>query len=259
MAKNIYTRNCLYCQNEFIASDKYKKYCNLSCSGKHRGFVAQVQNKNIESYDLSPKICPQCCEPIVYSKRDNKFCSYSCGAKYNNKRKDWSKIKTGPKPSGLPRKKWFTKQSKNCAVCNQSFIGLRKSCSESCLKILSSKLIRERIYNGWDPNSNRGRHKKSYLEQSFSEWLDNNYPKLDYITEQPFKRLDMIKTYYADFYFPNLNLIIELDGSQHKHTQQYDSNRDDYITKTYDVNIVRISHQEYQSKSKIDLIKNLLG
>ena len=116
------------------------------------------------------------------------------------------------------------------------------------------------IFNGtFDPNKNRGRHKRSYLEISFSNWLAQNFPSIIYKCEHSFKRFDTVKTYFADFYFPNQNLIIELDGTQHKNTVEYDNERDKYIMDNYNVQIIRLSHQEYQSKSRINEIKLLLG
>jgi len=69
----------------------------------------------------------------------------------------------------------------------------------------------------------------------------------------------MTKTYFADFYFPDKKLIIELDGTQHNKTVAYDTERDSYINKTYDITIIRISYKEYQQKSRISEIKNLLN
>ena len=48
---------------------------------------------------LNPVLCKQCSNIIPYKHRNiNKFCSTSCAGTYNNNKKDWSNIKTGPKP-----------------------------------------------------------------------------------------------------------------------------------------------------------------
>lgn len=96
------------------------------------------------------------------------------------------------------------------------------------------------------------------MELSFYDWLINN-GVTNFETEKPFKRLDVTKTYFADFYFPDLSLIIELDGSQHKKTIAYDSERDRYISTTYNIEIIRVSHKEYTLQTKLDLIKSKLG
>ena len=57
----------------------------------------------------------------------------------------------------------------------------------------------------------------SYLEDKFVAMLNNNYPNLKYIRE--FEDINIQnkigKKVRYDFYFPSLNLIIELDGIQH--------------------------------------------
>lgn len=119
--------------------------------------------------------------------------------------------------------------------------------------------IRESIATGiFNPRNNRGRHKRSYMETSFEQWLTKNCPNLEVIIEQPFPRLDIIKTYFGDFYFPSLSLLIELDGTQHLKTIEYDIERDNYIKDNYHVQIIRISHKEYQTNSKLELVKQLL-
>ena len=117
----------------------------------------------------------------------------------------------------------------------------------------------KRIEMGWNPQKHRGRHKRSYLEESFDSWLMQN--KVYYISEHQIKRYDLqgkyIKSYYIDFYFPQFSLGIELDGAQHKKTIKYDKERDDYI-KSLGINILRVSHSEYVKMTKIDLIRSLL-
>jgi very-short-patch-repair endonuclease len=82
--------------------------------------------------------------------------------------------------------------------------------------------------NGFNPNLNRGRNKKSF---------------------------------FGDFYFPKLNLLIELDGSQHNTEEAmiYDIERDQHIKNCYQTQIIRISQKEYKDKSKLELIKTLLS
>ena len=119
--------------------------------------------------------------------------------------------------------------------------------------------MKQAISNGYDPKKNRGRGKKSYLEISFEKWLNTHFPSIEYIPEYPIKRQDMLKTYFGDFYFPSKNLIIELDGTQHNNTTEYDQGRDTYITETYGIQVFRISHKEYINQSKIDVVINMLS
>lgn len=48
---------------------------------------------------LNPKYCKYCSTAIDYEKRkSNIFCNSKCAATYNTAKKDWSIIRTGPKP-----------------------------------------------------------------------------------------------------------------------------------------------------------------
>ena len=57
----------------------------------------------------------------------------------------------------------------------------------------------------------------SYLENRFIEMLTSNYPDLEYVREYEVKEIQerIGKKVRYDFYFPILNLIIEIDGTQH--------------------------------------------
>jgi Protein of unknown function (DUF559) len=113
----------------------------------------------------------------------------------------------------------------------------------------------------YDPRNNRGRHKRSWLEISFEDWLKINNI-IDFDTEHHVvKRNEQgnyLKSYYIDFYFPNLKLGIELDGTQHKNTVEADQVRDSYI-ESLGIKIIRITHKEYINQTKLELIKKLLG
>lgn len=51
---------------------------------------------------------------------------------------------------------------------------------------------------------------------------------------------------------------IELDGTQHLKTTKQDKERDDFMLTENEITIYRISHKDYQAKTKIDLVKKLL-
>lgn len=256
MAITTYTQNCPVCQTPFVS--RYGKFCSLSCSTVSKNKLST--ERKIDNYLLSPLYCFECTEVLPYEKRSNKYCSNSCSATSNNNKRDYNKFKPGPKKGFKPVKKTleYTKIAE-CEICDKYYPSKRgKTCSDACKNKLISTRIRERIYNGWNPNTNRGRHKKSYMESSFEDWVKENFPKITYDSEYSFKRLDKVKTYFVDFYFPELSLVIELDGTQHEKTTEYDKDRDCYISSVYGVHIIRISHKEYKSKNKLELIKQLL-
>lgn len=189
--------------------------------------------------------CKHCGESL---KTKSIFCSNSCSTTYNNLRRD-SSIRPGPKPfigpPRHPRKKQVVKLKENtCIVCSALFIGKghRKTCSVKCRGELLSK--------------NRGRYKRSFLETSFSTWLDQH--KINHKIEVSFYNTELSKNYCVDFLFPQFNLIIELDGTQHKLTVEKDKIRDEYITRVFGYNIIRITHKEYVSKSRLLEIQKVL-
>ena len=105
-------KTCYYCQKLFTPSPgSTGTYCSLSCSSKRNGKVKH--KKSIEAYESSPCLCKNCSKPIEYLRRkSNKFCGRTCAAIYNNSKKDWDKIVTGPKPKTpkpkAPRKRRST-------------------------------------------------------------------------------------------------------------------------------------------------------
>lgn len=100
------------------------------------------------------------------------------------------------------------------------------------------------------------RRKKSYMEKSFSDWLDSM--NVSYKTEEHFRNTDLNKSYFVDFLFEDKKIIIELDGTQHLKRKEHDKIRDDFLNSIgYDV--IRITHKEYVEKTKIDYIKRILG
>lgn len=55
-----------------------------------------LKERALNKYALNPKFCANCNTILLYEKKSNKFCSSSCAGTYNNARKDWANIKTGP-------------------------------------------------------------------------------------------------------------------------------------------------------------------
>ena len=264
--------SCVVCRKEFSTKGFHTHYQriheNSQSNYKNKTEKAVIASREkayslrttrINKYNETPKYCQYCNEPIPFDKRINTYCSSSCAAHKSNRDKDYTKIRTGP-PKGYVNKSYTPKTNvKQCVICEKFHGKTGRTCSSDCKSKLLSISIRTAISNGFNPSANRGRGKRSYLESSFSEWVTKNFPELVVYQEYPFKRHDQVKTYFADFYFPNLNLIIELDGTQHKKSAEYDNERDCYINRSYGVNIIRISHKEYTSKQLIPQIKEILS
>lgn len=266
------------------------------CAGLGHGSNGQKAIR-IEKYQQNPTRCKCCNSPLDYERRKNKFCSSSCSATYNNiKRgprsqtsrakissslKEYNQInarisktieKTKPKKVKVVKLKKEIKSSKEkrvrltgkyckvsfCCVCNSVIRNsIRKTCSNECyIKHQSMALSKRLADKSFRQQHQYGRNKLSYLEQSFINWL--NERDVYYLHEPSFKNWEENKTYFPDFYFPKFKLIIELDGTQHRQTQEQDQVRDRYIKSTYDIDVVRITHKEYVKKLRIDEICKLL-
>ena len=62
-----------------------------------------------------------------------------------------------------------------------------------------------------------------------------------------------------DFLFKDKNLVIELDGTQHRKTVEKDRIRDEYLRRVHNLTVIRITHKEYRQKSRLVEICELLG
>ena len=230
---------------------------------------AQLRAQRESDYNAFPKYCYCCQLAIPFTQKANKFCSHNCSATFNNAsrapRTSESKLKTSRSVS-LVNKELYLAYSKiqfcACEVCQSRYVyGSPTSysarfCSKSCrLKSASAKMslrLANPLYR-----KNYGRGKKSYMEQSFETWLKSY--SIEFETEVHFRNYTLNKSYFADFVFRDLKLIIELDGSQHLKTAGNDKIRDDYIKDKYGFTVLRISHYEYQQKSKLPLVCDLLN
>ena len=243
-------------KKERCNSDKFLILC--SCIVCRKELSSQTINSHYTSKHTVKAHCKNCDEKIFQINKQ--FCSRSCAAIHNNKNKDFKTIKPGPKKGTKPANFYPYTKIKQCGICKKYHPNKGKTCSSKCKSKLLSESMKSAIArNSFDPNKNRGRGKQSYLESSFEKWLKLEFPELLFETEKPFRNNTENKTYFADFYFPDINLIIELDGTQHKLTEEYDFIRDEFIRNNYNVQIIRISHSEYVSKERVSEIRALLG
>lgn len=251
----------------------------------------QQKADRIAQYNQNPALCQQCDAAMEYRKRKNKFCSSSCAASHNNllhspesrKQQIEKASKTlkehfskNPRPKKIREKTPKIKQpivnktkkevkKKELTLCKISFCVVchkcipnkhQRTCSNTCFRTLASQRMTNRLKDP-DFRKNYGRQKRSYLEESFSKWLEANAVPYEY--EIQFKNHELNKYYYADFVFRDLKLIIELDGTQHRKTVEQDRIRDEYIKKTYGYDVFRVTHAEYRAKNKYLTICELLG
>lgn len=220
-----------------------------------------------DQYLKNPNKCKQCDISLTYKQRHNNFCSTSCSAIYYNKDRKGIAIDLNRKQKiSIGIRKYNNEnplpQYSKVSFCHQCGTVIkhshRKTCSGECKSSLISNKIIKRIKT--NRRSNYRRDKKSYLEQSFERWLVDNKISTKYIDEHFIKNHRTGKWYFVDYYFPTVNLIVELDGKQHekpKH-KEADELRDTYIQTHLGIDVFRISYNEYQAGSKINQLLKLL-
>lgn len=101
----------------------------------------------------------------------------------------------------------------------------------------------------------------SYLEKLMMKFLKchhvgYDFQKIFYIKD----RYQNIKQYYiVDFYIPNKNLIIEVDGNFHKEQEEYDELRTKEIQKHYrKIKMFRFRYKDFRIPKKLMELLNRL-
>lgn len=70
-----------------------------------------------------------------------------------------------------------------------------------------------------------------------------------------FDRQKIIGNYIVDFYCPNLNLVIEIDGSSHNDKKEYDARRDMYLQ---ELGVTVVHYTDKQVLTQIEgVLRNL--
>lgn len=226
----------------------------------------QRKIQRIAIYNQSPKKCKHCNGPIDYDRKINQYCSHSCSASHINSgrpvRSAESCNKTKESLKGFINQRQYDEWAKIgifgpytrlytnvCNQCNSIFVHRRKkkTCSEKCQYELQGQwLSKNRSHIG-------GNGRKSYMEESFSKWLESNFNGKWY-SELHVKNKENGKHMWPDFIFPRLKLIIELDGTHHLKRVEVDKIRDEYLTRTRGYEVIRITQSEYIKKSKLALV-----
>ena len=101
----------------------------------------------------------------------------------------------------------------------------------------------------WNIGKSRWNNELSYPEKFFIQVIENEFQDKEYKNEFP------VGIYSADFCWPHLKKIIEIDGDQHQRFEEYkarDKRKDEYL-KSQGYEILRIVWKEMfaDPKSKI--------
>lgn len=272
MSNNIYTRfSCdaiNICANPSCSkSTNNPKYCGLSCGSIHRGMLND--RKSREAYAINPKICIRStCDNIIPFETRNlvRYCSHSCSATVNNtgriRKPITDEFRQKMRDINLRRSNDVDLPQQSCQIC--SIVFYRKESRKTCSKVCTGKLIglkmKDYIKKTPGHKYNRSPIKQSWMELSFETWLNANGVNkglTGYLTEIRFYNANSKKNGRADFVFPRLRLIIELDGTHHITRKELDDIRDAHLNQR-GWTVLRISHAEYKKQSKLDEIKQLL-
>jgi hypothetical protein len=218
----------------------------------------------IETTELCSYGCGSVAKFINGSKR--LMCCKSSNSCPENKRKNSKKTKeaylTGKRlpakelyntlPNDVKIKMCWSKglsKETNASLANTSSKlkgrpGISRPHSEET-KIKLSKFRTEWLKNS-ENRRNLGRHKRSWMELTFEEYLVENRIT-GWNTEVHFWNDELRKNYFPDFIFESKKLIIELDGTQHRKTVDQDSVRDKWFSsKGYKV--VRVPVEEFKKR-----------
>ncbi len=144
-----------------------------------------------------------------------------------------------------------------CTICGTMVLE-RKTCSFDCLVKHQSRRQTKYLKNPENRKKYRGNSGKSYMEESFTKWLNENYSGRFY-EQVHFQNEENNKHGWADFVFPKEKIIIELDGTHHKNRIEIDETRDEYLTRVKGYQVYRIGIYEYYRKTKMPLVKALLS
>jgi len=169
----------------------------------------------------------------------------------NNKR-DYYQVYHDLSQESKDRMKWSKGLTKDLdpRVARPQFIGRRFGASLTGFHTEEAKQKMSKIRTEWLKNplnrKNLGRHKRSWMELNFENYLkENNITGWD--TEVHFWNEELDKNYFTDFIFEDKKLIVELDGNQHRNSVDHDTIRDKWFnSKGYKV--IRIPVEEFKKR-----------
>jgi len=232
----IIIKKCPICNNEFETKEGHrdeKTTCSQSCSNSY----------------------------FQHGKNNPNFNEIKCEEKYE-KISNTLKVVYKLRPKGNRNIKGNTnsKECKNCKCIYKSRRRNQKYCSKLCqfsssdYKQKLREIVIKRIQNG----SHKGwisRNIESFPEKFFKKVLENNNIKYEFnkVVKKKELGIDRNENYFLDFYISNVNIDLEIDGSQHKYRKEHDILRDELLSKSF--NVYRIEWKSINSESGKNYIK----
>lgn len=242
--------SCICCKKELTSKGIHTHYliAHTNYGNDHKlrakSFAPQISTKLIRNteikhnnliikYNLSPKICLNCSNPLSYNKKHNKFCSNSCSASFNNSNRIrlagtnekisksilttikaqglWGALITGNRYKNKTICGQFSRVS-FCLVCNSTIKNKYvKSCSNICyrklLSIIHSKSTKRKL------KKFTVQYKNMLLDSSYelavAVSLDENNIKWVRPEPLPYHRNNILKHYFPDFYLIDYNVYLD--------------------------------------------------
>lgn len=232
---------CKNCGKLFKLKNNSKSiYCSNSCMKNYNGF---------KDYNNHYRFCENC---------DNEFKVH----KLSNGR--LSKVKYCSKKCKQLSKKCNEIKYNVCLICDNGFelkkikngkISKAKYCSNKrkskALSISVKKRIKTGEHKGW-----KNRSIVSYPEKFFIKVLKNNNINFEhnYPIKQSCLGIENQHNYFLDFFIPEKNIDLEIDGSQHKYRKEHDKLRDELLTKN-GYNVYRIKWKNINTSNGKKYIK----
>jgi len=210
----------------------------------------EKRNKR-RKYEIIEKKCLVCESTFSVSEKLNQVtCSFGCSNTYfRSNKSNETKTKISNSLKLYHENQCIEEKTRTCKHCEKSFtpwltksgkISRSTTCSEKCsdesrstkLKKSASKRVEEGTHQGWF-----SRNIESFPESFFKRVLSNNNIPFEF--NKPLKKrdlgIDCNSNYFLDFYLPEANIDLEIDGSQHKYRKEHDLYRDQHISKFFDV------------------------
>jgi len=266
------TDNCLHCNKEFERittniKSVNKKFCSKSCSATYMNLNRTKEERDEISRKVSAKLrkelTPKLLKPIkkimpekVKTRKIKKQIKYFYKKLHILTSNVYTFNYSKTYITSINLDKYYLSY---CKGCDKPLIGLTKRrniCinSKSCFKLLMRKVHEEKphlILNRSNP--------ESYLEKSFREYIENKgYIKGDTFIQEKQWKLSSGKRYISDFYFPDLNLIVEMDGKQHQDTVVEDELKDSLLKEEFNLDTIRITHKQWRYKEKAKVLESVL-
>jgi len=133
---------------------------------------------------------------------------------------------TKAKEIGLPKPELSEKTKK--ILSEKTSINNKNRNPEVNKKISESMKKAHSEGRAWNIGKSRWNNEPSYPEQFFMKVIENEFIDKNYINEYP------IGIYSADFCWPHINKVIEIDGDQHQRFEEYkerDKRKDEFLSK----------------------------